>query len=34
MAKDKNEIRYDADGARRVMRGKDYAADFAGQLAL
>ena len=34
MAKDKNEIRYDADGARRVMRGKDYAADFGGQLAL
>ena len=34
MAKDKNEVRYDADGARRVMRGKDYAADFCGQLAL
>lgn len=34
MAKDKNEIRYDADGARRVMRGKDYMADFGGQLAL
>ena len=34
MAKDKNEVRYDADGARRVMRGKDYAADFGGQLAL
>ncbi len=34
MAKDKNEVRYDADGARRVMRGKDYMADFSGQLAL
>ena len=34
MAKDKNEVRYDADGARRVMRGKDYTADFGGQLAL
>lgn len=34
MAKDKNAVRYDADGARRVMRGKDYAADFGGQLAL
>ena len=34
MAKDKNEVRYDADGARRVMRGKDYAADRGGQLAL
>ena len=34
MAKDKNEVRYDADGARRVMRGKDYAADLGGQLAL
>ncbi|MBD5496124.1 MAG: sugar (glycoside-pentoside-Hexuronide) transporter [Lachnospiraceae bacterium] len=34
MAKDKNEVRYDADGARRVMRGKDYATDFGGQLAL
>lgn len=34
MAKDKTEVRYDADGARRVMRGKDYMADFSGQLAL
>lgn len=34
MAKDRNEVRYDADGARRVMRGKDYMADFSGQLAL
>lgn len=34
MAKDKNEVRYDADGARRVMRGGDYMADFGGQLAL
>lgn len=34
MAKDKNEVRYDADGARRVMRGGDYMADFSGQLAL
>jgi GPH family glycoside/pentoside/hexuronide:cation symporter len=34
MAKDKNQVRYDADGARRVMRGRDYMADFGGQLAL
>lgn len=34
MAKDKNKVRYDADGARRVMRGGDYMADFSGQLAL
>ncbi len=34
MAKDRNEIRYDADGARRVMRVGDYMADFSGQLAL
>lgn len=34
MAKDKKEVRYDADGARRVMRGGDYMADFGGQLAL
>lgn len=34
MAKDKKEIRYDADGARRVMRAGDYMADFSGQLAL
>lgn len=34
MAKDKNAARYDADGARRVMRTGDYMADFSGQLAL
>ena len=34
MAKDKNEVRYDADGARRVMRAGDYMADLSGQLAL
>lgn len=34
MAKEKNAVRYDADGARRVMRGRDYAADLSGQLAL
>lgn len=34
MAKDKNGVRYDADGARRVMRAGDYMADFSGQLAL
>lgn len=34
MAKDKNAVRYDAEGARKVMRGGDYAADFSGQLAL
>lgn len=34
MAKDRNKARYDADGARRVMRGRDYMADFGGQLAL
>lgn len=34
MAKDKNAVRYDADGARRVMRAGDYMADFGGQLAL
>ena len=34
MAKDKKEVRYDADGAKRVMRGGDYMADFGGQLAL
>ncbi|MCM1123080.1 MAG: MFS transporter [Eubacterium sp.] len=34
MAKDRNAARYDADGARRVMRGGDYMADFSGQLAL
>ena len=31
MAKDKKEVRYDADGAKRVMRGGDYMADFGGQ---
>lgn len=34
MAKDKNAVRYDADGARRVMRTRDYFADLGGQLAL
>lgn len=34
MAKNKGEVRYDADGAKRVMRGKDYASDLSGQLAL
>lgn len=34
MAKDKNAVRYDAEGARLVMRGSDYMADFSGQLAL
>lgn len=34
MTKDKNGVRYDADGARRVMRAGDYMADFSGQLAL
>lgn len=34
MAKDKQEVRYDAEGARRVMRTGDYMADFSGQLAL
>ena len=34
MAKNKQEIRYDAEGARRVMRTGDYLADFSGQLAL
>lgn len=34
MAKDKQAVRYDADGARRVMRKRDYMADFSGQLAL
>ena len=34
MAKDKNAGRYDADGARRMMRTGDYMADLSGQLAL
>ena len=34
MAKDKNAVRYDADGAKRVMRKRDYMADLGGQLAL
>lgn len=34
MAKNKDEVRYDADGARRVMHTGDYMADFSGQLAL
>ena len=34
MAKDKNAVRYDADGAERVMRKRDYMADLGGQLAL
>lgn len=34
MAKQQAEARYDADGAKRVMRKRDYMADFGGQLAL
>lgn len=34
MAKDKNAARFDKDGARRVMRKRDYLADFSGQMAL
>lgn len=34
MAKDKNAARFDKDGARRVMRKRDYFSDFSGQLAL
>ena len=34
MAKDKNAPRYDNQGARRVMRKRDYLSDFSGQLAL
>lgn len=34
MTKDKNAVRYDADGAKRVMRKRDYMADLGGQLAL
>lgn len=34
MGKNKNEVRYDAAGARKVMRKRDYGADFGGQFAL
>ena len=34
MAKDKNEVRYDAAGARRMMRPGDYMSDLSDQLAL
>lgn len=34
MAKNKEEVRYDADGEKRVMRKRDYLADMSGQLAL
>lgn len=34
MSKDKNAPRYDKQGARRVMRKRDYLSDFGGQLAL
>ncbi len=34
MKKEKNAVRYDADGVRRVMRKRDYLADFSGQLGL
>ena len=34
MARDKNAVRYDADGVKKVMRGRDYTADLGGQLAL
>ena len=34
MTKDKNAPRYDNQGARRVMRKRDYLSDFSGQLAL
>ena len=34
MGKKNQEARYDTDGARRVMRKRDYMADFGGQLAL
>ncbi len=34
MGRGKDEVRYDADGARRVMRKRDYMADFGGQLGL
>ena len=34
MKREKNAVRYDADGARKVMRKRDYLADFSGQLGL
>ncbi len=34
MANQQTQVKYDADGAKRVMRKKDYMADFSGQLAL
>ncbi len=34
MGKGTGEVRYDADGVRRVMRKRDYLADFGGQLGL
>ncbi len=34
MANQQAQVTYDADGAKRVMRKKDYMADFGGQLAL
>lgn len=34
MAKDKQAVRYDADGARRMMRTGDYMSDLSGQVAL
>lgn len=34
MSKDKNAPRFDKQGARRVMRKRDYLSDFSGQLAL
>ncbi len=34
MAQQQVEAQYDADGAKRVMRKRDYMADFSGQLAL
>lgn len=34
MSKKETTVRYDADGARRVMRKRDYLADFGGQFGL
>ena len=34
MGKKETAVRYDADGARRVMRKRDYLADFGGQFSL
>lgn len=34
MGKKKQKVLYDADGARRVMRKRDYMADMGGQLAI